>query len=531
MSAFRHTEPWISRGLRALPSALARLREVLTPSWIVVAALVLLCVWEFASPIVQADDAFISYRYALNLASGNGLVFNPGERVEGFTNLLWTLLIAGGIRLGIAAPAMSQAMSVIFAAGSLVLTFLYTRRFLPQRFQWLAPLAPAVLLASNSFACWMSTGLETPLFLFLTVAALLSFDMNRPYLTAVCCTLAFLTRPEGGIEAAVLLGWQWLARISAQPLAWRRMVAASLPPLIFAVVLLLVTIFRLVYFGDWVPNTFHAKVGQVPAVYGEFYIWRFLNDGNLLLLPGATVAPLVVWRLRIPTIYALATVVYCWRVGGDVFAFGRFLLPCLPVLLAGATAAPAWMMSRAKLAGLALAALPPATALASLYLPYLIAPSIPYDAEFQKTTAISFPKSVKRAQAEIHYFAFPDEKRVVDQLADEIRRAKPDAKLIACIGIGKFAYYHMEFTILDMVGLVDRHVAQSKRVIPQSFIIPGHSRTDSDYVLSRKPDVIILPNLEAAKPGRLPAELDLLRNPELPRQYRFVSDGGFWVRR
>ena len=42
------------------------------------------------------DDAFISFRYARNLATGHGLVFNPGfERVEGYTNFLWVLMLAG----------------------------------------------------------------------------------------------------------------------------------------------------------------------------------------------------------------------------------------------------------------------------------------------------------------------------------------------------------------------------------------------------------------------------------------------------
>ena len=40
------------------------------------------------------DDSMISMRYAWNLAHGNGLAWNPGERVEGITNLLMTLLMA-----------------------------------------------------------------------------------------------------------------------------------------------------------------------------------------------------------------------------------------------------------------------------------------------------------------------------------------------------------------------------------------------------------------------------------------------------
>ena len=50
--------------------------------------------------VCTQDDAFISFRYAENLAQGNGLVFNVGERVEGFTNLSWTLLFAPIMSLG-----------------------------------------------------------------------------------------------------------------------------------------------------------------------------------------------------------------------------------------------------------------------------------------------------------------------------------------------------------------------------------------------------------------------------------------------
>ena len=44
--------------------------------------------------VCTQDDAFISFRYAENLANGQGLVFNPGERVEGYSNPLWTVLFA-----------------------------------------------------------------------------------------------------------------------------------------------------------------------------------------------------------------------------------------------------------------------------------------------------------------------------------------------------------------------------------------------------------------------------------------------------
>src|SRR5438874_2520767 len=47
-----------------------------------------------------SDDAYISYRYARNLADGVGLVWNPGQHVEGYSNFSWVLTLAGLHKLG-----------------------------------------------------------------------------------------------------------------------------------------------------------------------------------------------------------------------------------------------------------------------------------------------------------------------------------------------------------------------------------------------------------------------------------------------
>src|SRR5262245_10458405 len=77
------------------PASAAAMRLAL-PASILLWALVLATVRRWV-----CDDAFISFRYADNLVHGLGLVFNAGERVEGFTNFLWTLWIALGMRLGV----------------------------------------------------------------------------------------------------------------------------------------------------------------------------------------------------------------------------------------------------------------------------------------------------------------------------------------------------------------------------------------------------------------------------------------------
>src|SRR5213075_1752282 len=71
------------------------------------------------------DDAFIFYRYAKNLVHGHGLVYNVGERVEGITSLLWTLLIAAGISAGGDAVAVGHWLGVVSGSVLLWLTYVY----------------------------------------------------------------------------------------------------------------------------------------------------------------------------------------------------------------------------------------------------------------------------------------------------------------------------------------------------------------------------------------------------------------------
>src|SRR5689334_9481238 len=68
--------------------------------------------WTWRANRMRLDDAFISYRYAENLVRGRGLVFNPGERVEGYTNFLWVLFSAAAMRIGADSFAATRSLGV-----------------------------------------------------------------------------------------------------------------------------------------------------------------------------------------------------------------------------------------------------------------------------------------------------------------------------------------------------------------------------------------------------------------------------------
>src|SRR3954470_2746397 len=71
-----------------------------------------------------AEDAFISLRFAKNLAEGHGLVWNIGTQpVEGYTDFLWVLLCAGAMRLGIDGLAAAQLLSLMSGIAVIVGTY------------------------------------------------------------------------------------------------------------------------------------------------------------------------------------------------------------------------------------------------------------------------------------------------------------------------------------------------------------------------------------------------------------------------
>src|ERR687883_553373 len=93
--------------------------RALRPWWPVLLAAPVLLVHIFVFNFVT-DDAFISFVYSRNLAQHGQLVFNLGERVEGYTNFLWTVLLALGLKLGVAPDVAARVLGTGFGIATLV---------------------------------------------------------------------------------------------------------------------------------------------------------------------------------------------------------------------------------------------------------------------------------------------------------------------------------------------------------------------------------------------------------------------------
>lgn len=149
------------------------------------------------------DDAFISFRYAKNFASGDGLVFNPGEKVEGYTNFLWVMILSLFSMIGIAPEQMAPILSIAFSIGLLAIFIHFNRRWFSSGINdYFIYIAPLFLVLNRTYAVWTTGGLETALFSILVFAAIASLvesskDSRNLHRSAVLFSLAALTRPEG----------------------------------------------------------------------------------------------------------------------------------------------------------------------------------------------------------------------------------------------------------------------------------------------------------------------------------------------
>jgi predicted membrane-bound dolichyl-phosphate-mannose-protein mannosyltransferase len=155
--------------------------------------------------ICTQDDAFISFRYAANLIGGDGLVYNPGEPVEGYTNFLWTVLLAGAMAIGLN-PVIASVLGGLIAALALALAGWRLATALIDR-PWVGLLIPAFIAMDAGLALEGMQGLETLLYAALLAWALVLThhelgDPNAPPRSAVLLALAALTRPEGAVVFA-----------------------------------------------------------------------------------------------------------------------------------------------------------------------------------------------------------------------------------------------------------------------------------------------------------------------------------------
>jgi hypothetical protein len=284
-----------------------------------------------------SDDAYISFRYIRRLLEGQGLTFNDGERVEGFSHPLWILLVAGGTRLtGLAIPDVARALGLACSLSTIACLFASRRAFASGN--QIANAAIVLLLLFPGFHVYATSGLETPLLmLLLTVGTVASLGQRTPTtLASLSFGCAAITRPEG-----LLYGLFWFGN----PFRAFGQLAILIAPFIAY------QVFRVAYFETWLPNTFRAKL---PGTWGTFFGLEYL--GQAAAAVGWPFLLALVFRVRGdledfrrvfratigPVLAGILFVIYAW---GDWMPFSRFLAPLWP---SAALVVASWLVTLSR---------------------------------------------------------------------------------------------------------------------------------------------------------------------------------------
>lgn len=426
---------------------------------------------------VVMDDPWITFRYAQQLLEGNGLVFNPGERVEGFSNPTWVLLsavaLAGNFNPLQVARFVSWLLGSLLILGCIYGIVVAGRRVLPA-----VPLAGFLLACSWPFGFWTMGGLETIAAGFLLTASMAllaaaatSGSVGIGLAAGSALGLLALTRPEGFVFGCIAIPLLLVPSVRRH----RTAIAAAMG--VNALIVCGGFLARYLYYGELLPNSVSAKVGgglfqTLWLGLGYLFSSLFVTTGLMALLAAfrlgdvrrATLAadaqdneaqPLLVYTLGAAILLQFAFIV---GVRGDWMPGARFLVPVIPALC--------------LLAAITLRQVP-----AFVRWPVVLFFLFGGILEAREDRFVRWCRWAAREQRGDLLVA------PLVSAGEYLRReATPDA-LLAGSEAGVLPYT-ARLRFLDMLGLVDPHIAA----------MPGglHEKHDAAYILSRQPDFIAL---------------------------------------
>lgn len=458
--------------------------------WVVLVGAAAVSIWLALSEASIVDDAFISCRYARHLAEGHGLVYNVGERVEGYTNFLWTVLIAlGSLITQIETPFVALCLSLASMVANLFVVLLVGRKLSKDHRPLIyLPVAVGLMSIQHTMVEFGTTGLETSaasLFVNLGILFLISKDTAKNHaLAGSMLILAALTRPDHGIFFAAggvtVLYFSVRLAISEHQRGVKALFKASFTKVAsfsapFLVYLAYLT-WKYAYYGSLLPNTYFAK--SADSAYfrqGFFYAMTFYLGSHFWLIAlvfiGWLFWPSSVKAARLKLFAGLSFVlynVYVLKVGGD-FMYGRFYLSLIPMLLLGSedfiyaikTRGSSLLSFRHCLGSLVVTGLVLSTAFGVR----IIGPEyhrwyIANEGEVYRLEQI-YPPRINHANFR------------VGNIFNEALPQRDIRPVLATSGIGMLGYYS-RLEVVDIVGLTDSYVAHLPITRRGR---PGHERT------------------------------------------------------
>ena len=449
----------------------------------------LICILIFTAGIAYAfsnifiqDDAFISFIYSDNLTHGNGLTWF-GEKVEGYTNFFWVLLMAVGIQLKISPVFFSLIWSLISYCLLVLLLFRSARQWVDdEKFS----LFLSVLFMTNyTVSSYATGGLET-MFQTLLIFVLFYLVQKANLSNRILGSITFLTLISllVRLDSAILLAPIWIALFIRFLKEKKKTIFFFLSIAGVVLPIILWLLWKLYFYGNVLPNTFYAKDhGGTLYGIGLKYLPRFLKSYNLWIFLLITLIFIKEYLKKIRMSFLLAVALtLCWfgyliYTGGDFMEY-RLIVPIAPYLFL-LIASNIWLLAHRLIKS-------PWFLIAPMGL-FLIFSSLYHMKNFK---AISPDKAIDSIPVlSTCYGLYPDHHwgkiglKIKEYLSD-------DNITLAMTPVGAIPYYSQIKTI-DMWGLNDKYIAHHGKLMPPDYKRPGHRRrADLDYLLERKVNLV-----------------------------------------
>lgn len=416
-----------------------------------------------------SDDSLISLRYVQRFIDGKGLTWNDGHPVEGYSNLLWILIISFLGKLGMDLILAARILGIACSIGTLaVISSYFNAKNSKKEYVFLAVF---LLVTTPCFTVWAIGGLEQPLYIFLLtltlteVSKIVNDRSERMYLLPLWLGLLAITRPDGflfTILTTLFLGFVF--RKNSKYLI-RIFIFACVVPALFLLGQLL---FRYQFYGELVPNTALVKVKITlhHVLRGGFYIFKAFFGTLLLSSLGLYFLFYLVYKKKNLFGFYLLLNVAAWTayvitVGGDIFPAFRHYYVVLIIFVF------------AIIFGL-------------------------NEMQFSfKTKIIKIGFIVILLLNPFIQLLIPDNQNAIYErwefrgmkLGETLKSTFPENTLIAVTAAGCIPY-SSELPTIDMLGLNDYY---TPRHPPKNFGtgMLAHELGDANYVLGRNPDVII----------------------------------------
>ncbi len=309
------------------------------------------------------DDAFITFRVANNFVNGKGLIYNIGERVEAYSNFLWTILISAGILLGLSPFITTKILGFLFA---IITVYIIGQilKLLNCKF-WIIWCCLLTFSLNSFYIYWTQSGMENSLHIFLLTFAYYLFirrnllQENNTIVFSINLGLIVISRPEGALFVLPYILYELGRTIKIHN--YRQSIILTIKTFIpTALIIVSFIIWRLIYYNDVLPNTYYAKawLNFLPLQYiANFFtspgwtfplLWFMFFVFSILEVKQFKTILTMLW------LQVLCSFFFTWYAKGDWMPSFRFLIPTLPFfyMLAGITLQKLYVLSKRNFIGL-----------------------------------------------------------------------------------------------------------------------------------------------------------------------------------